>query len=146
MTDSQTALHLINMAIHRPEDMRINKDKEIVLQIAQMLAAWPRCIHLLKVRAHVDVIGNTLADQLAKDAQADDACPVFDEAGKAGRGQRWIVYKPPQQHAGGGGDPPQAWAVNNLKGTRAFASRDGAGQTGAGLPDTVSVKFNQAPG
>jgi ribonuclease HI len=116
MTDSQTALHLINMAIHRPEDMRINKHKEIVLQIAQMLAAWPRCIHLLKVRAHVDVTGNTLADQLAKDAQTDDACPVFDEAGKAGRGQHWIVYEPPQQHAGGGGDPPRPWAVNNLKG------------------------------
>jgi hypothetical protein len=87
-----------------------------VLQIAQIVAAWPRCIHVLEVRAHVDGIGNTPADQLAKDAQTDDACPVFDEAGKAGQGQHWIVYEPPQQHAGGGGDLPQPWAVNNLKG------------------------------
>ena len=49
MTDSQTSLYLIMIALYRPEEMRIKKHREIVFQIAQMVASWDRPLMLLKV-------------------------------------------------------------------------------------------------
>lgn len=114
MTDSQTALDLISIGLRAPERLRINKHRDVVLQIAQMLAAWPREIHLHKVRANVDVEGNTLADELADAAHTAEAAQIFTAGGEAGRGQHWIMYLPKQTGAAVGASEP--WAVNNLKG------------------------------
>ena len=73
MTDSQTVLDLISIGLRTPERLKINKHRDVVLQIAQMLAAWPRQIHLHKVRAHLDVEGKTLADELADAAHTTEA-------------------------------------------------------------------------
>jgi ribonuclease HI len=114
MTDSQTALDLISIGLRAPERLRVNKHRDILLQIAQMAAAWPRQLHMHKVRAHVDIRGNTQADKLANKAHTEQFPQVFAAAGEADHGQHWFMYTP--RGTGGAAGAPEPWAVNNLKG------------------------------
>ena len=141
MTDSQTALDLINIGLRRPEELRVNKHRDIVLQTAQMIAVWPREMHLRKIRAHVDMAGNVAADQLASEAHDPGRAQVFEAAG---RGQHWIMYRPAAPAHGGAAADPEPWAVNNLKGhVQRLAEQ--AQRSGDGQPHSVCAEMSQAP-
>ncbi len=115
MTESQTTIDLILMGLNRPEQMKMRKHREVVLQQAQMIASWVRLLALLKVRTHVDVRGNTRADELASRAHVDCNAYVFNSAGRPGRSQHWITYKARLHPRGDSTDPRTKWAVNNLQ-------------------------------
>ncbi len=114
MTNSQTTIDLILIGPNRPEEMRMRKHRETVLQLAHMIASWDRPLIMLKVRAHVDVRGNTRADELASRAHDDCNAYVFNSAGRPGRGQHWITYKPRPHLSGGSTDPRIRWAVKHM--------------------------------
>ena len=93
MTDCQVALQLIRLGLFSPERLRAGKHRHIVMRIATMVAAWPRGLRLLKVRAHVDVHGNTQADKCATQAHENETVPTTDVGGNGGRSQHWIMME-----------------------------------------------------
>ena len=93
LTDSQTAIYLIDRALHRPESLRVHKHRDLLFTISQRLLAHPRGIQLLKVRAHTGVLGNEKADSLASLAHGSTAgSNSFGAAGHPGRGLYWVKY------------------------------------------------------
>jgi ribonuclease HI len=61
-TDSLNSLYFMNTQIKHPTQQNNHPDKTILASIASMLKNRTSIIHLLKVRAHTNIIGNEEAD------------------------------------------------------------------------------------
>ena len=94
MTDSLTSIHAINNMLTRPERLRLHKHKQVLSQIAQRLVARTAKTTIHKVKAHVGIIGNEMADKAARQAHDDDSTPTVTVAGSSGRGSAWLKYAP----------------------------------------------------
>jgi ribonuclease HI len=64
-TDSLTSMQQINKQIHRPQDHKYHTHRALLEEIAKAIAA---ASHLVKVKSHIGIVGNEVADELAKEA------------------------------------------------------------------------------
>ena len=93
MTDSLTSLYLIAAYLVRPTQLLFHKHKWLVADIAQRLVCQERPVRLTKVRAHIGVIGNTHADELANQAHEDLNACVASFKDPIVRGPAWIQHQ-----------------------------------------------------
>jgi ribonuclease HI len=66
-TDSLNSLYFINTQIKHPIQQNNHPDKTILASIVNMLKNRIATIHLHKIRAHTNILGNEEADKLAKE-------------------------------------------------------------------------------
>jgi ribonuclease HI len=71
-SDSACSLYQIAKMIHKPMYMQQHKHAPLLQTIVDHIRAAPSAIYLYKVPAHAGLIGNERADQLAKEAAAED--------------------------------------------------------------------------
>ena len=94
-TDSKTAMHAIHKQIHNPRGNQYNTHKELLKAIALELlrrAQTGLCTEIIKVKSHIGIEGNEVADKLANAAQEPDACDVsYDVGHLAHQGEHWPV-------------------------------------------------------
>lgn len=114
MTESQTTIDLILMGLNRPEKMKMRKHREIVLQQAQMIVMG-QAPHVAEGARTCGCARQHQADELASRAHVDCNAYVFNSAGRPGRSQHWITYKPRLHPRGESTDPRTRWAVNNFQ-------------------------------
>ena len=90
MTDSLTSLYLIAAYLVRPSHFRFHKHRWLVAAIAQQLVSRQAAVHISKVRAHIGVLGNSLADELA--SQGHDAMDIMPSSfsDPMDRGPAWL--------------------------------------------------------
>ena len=97
--DASTAMWLTRMALHEPERVRTKKHKGILTHIVAQLCSQAMMqgttFALHKVRAHIGVLGNELADtaakQAARAAEGDANVTFYTDAlaGTPGLGASW---------------------------------------------------------
>ena len=91
MSDSLTSLQLISAHLNRPHTLMYNKHRWLVAAIAQNLLARSGPVRLTKVRSHTGIVGNTLADDLARQAHSQDGIPLFSFSDPSARGPAWTM-------------------------------------------------------
>jgi ribonuclease HI len=81
-TDSAAVLYQIRNMLHRPSTMQHCKNKPLIDAIIDIIRRSPHHIHLQKVKAHIGIPGNELADEGARHAtrlqQYADNIPTCD--------------------------------------------------------------------
>ena len=65
-TDSMTSMYQLKKGMLRPHKLLKNKHELLVTEILKLIAASQAPIHIYKVKAHHGVVGNVMADQVAK--------------------------------------------------------------------------------
>jgi ribonuclease HI len=80
-TDSLGSMHALLKAIHRPQDMVEHRHRQILQQMAKVVESSTAVIHVWKVKSHIGIVGNELADAaavaVASGEQTD--CWTYDE-------------------------------------------------------------------
>lgn len=79
LTDSLTLIQQIDSAIASPTRWRIHKHKHMLKKIVNKLLSRTGSTYLYKVRAHIGVHGNELADAAAKIAADMQAAETEEE-------------------------------------------------------------------
>lgn len=96
-TDSLTSMHQIRKQLLRPQDQEGHKHQSLIQAIVDLIKPSREPIHLHKVPAHVGVIGNELADEIAKGAAKGDIpeedCRVYSHPSHSRDGMYWPVAK-----------------------------------------------------
>jgi ribonuclease HI len=89
-TDSKVSIHQIVKQMHYPQAHAFHPLRGQLQRIVECIAASPHPITLVKVKSHVGIVGNEVADELAVAAQAgtqlqEDETTVEYEPGDDGR-------------------------------------------------------------
>jgi ribonuclease HI len=82
-TDSLCSIQLINQALYRPEELRTHKHHTLLANVATLLQARTQLgLHtaIRKVKSHIGIQGNELADQGANRAAKGTALPTDTQA------------------------------------------------------------------
>ena len=92
-TDSKAAMHAIHKQIHNPRGNQYNTHRELLRPIASALlhrAQTGLRTDIIKVKSHIGIEGNEVADKLANAARDPSACDVSDDIGNlAHQGEHW---------------------------------------------------------
>ncbi len=65
-TDSKVSILLLRKWLHRPNLMKYHKDKKLVEEIILLASTCRGPVQFRKVKSHISVTGNEVADGLAK--------------------------------------------------------------------------------
>ena len=137
MTDILTLIHMLRTTLHTPTRHRVHKHKHMLRRIVNAMLSRAGTTSLYKVRAHVGVAGNELADtaaRIAAEAQgADDTEDAAVElqgalpgghtsltqhadaaASRPGIAASWLRY-PVSKPGGDEGAAPDLWNFDELK-------------------------------
>jgi ribonuclease HI len=111
-TDSAAVLYQIRNMLHRPAKMQHCKNKPLIDSIIDIIRHSPHHIHLRKVKAHIGIPGNELADEAARQAtrlqQYTDSMPTCDvDPDPPSHNQFWPI--PSASHA-----EPRAPAMRHI--------------------------------
>jgi hypothetical protein len=64
-TDSLASIHQVRRANTRPQDMKEHRHLNIIEDIAREVSSSTSIVHLWKVRSHIGIVGNEIADETA---------------------------------------------------------------------------------
>lgn len=64
-TDSQTSIDQILKITRRPQDLREHRHYQLLQDIARLISQTQEPIQLFKVKSHVGIVGNEIADEIA---------------------------------------------------------------------------------
>ena len=65
-TDSLCSIHQIRKQMHRPQDMTDHKHASLLHAIIEQILESPAPVHIWKVKSHIGIVGNEIADEIAK--------------------------------------------------------------------------------
>jgi ribonuclease HI len=74
-TDSLASMYQIRKAVRRPQDLLDHQHNALLNSIADCILRSSQPIHLYKVKGHANIIGNEMADEIAKAAAKGDIPP-----------------------------------------------------------------------
>jgi ribonuclease HI len=66
-TDSLCSIHQIRKQMHRPQDMTDHKHASLLHAIIKQIVESPAPIQVWKVKSHIGIVGNEIADEIAKE-------------------------------------------------------------------------------
>ena len=92
MTDSLTSQQLASAYLVRPTHLRFHKHRFLVAAIAQNLVMRRAPVRIMKVRAHIGVVGNEAADKLANEAHDLHGVEVSAFEDPMNRGPAWVQH------------------------------------------------------
>ena len=72
-TDSLCSIHQIRKQMQRPQDMADHKHATLLHELSQQIAESPAQVHIWKVKSHVGIVGNEIADEIAKQVARGEA-------------------------------------------------------------------------
>ena len=135
-TDSKAAMHAIHKQIHNPRGNQYNTHKELLKAIALALLRRAQnglCTEIIKVKSHIGIEGNEVADKLANAAREPDACDVsYDVGHLAHQGEHWpVLIAHPQRDQARHGDRMAGNLQASLK--RHIACEHARGLTNHGI-------------
>ena len=109
-TDSLTSVRLIWKAVTNPANIRDHLHKEILEDIARLISERQTPFHIYKIKSHVGMIGNEMADLGANLATVDRDTKNHTGAAKYRPGH-WVSTKP----SGEGKEAQPGKAVSDLR-------------------------------
>jgi exonuclease III/ribonuclease HI len=77
-TDSLTSIYQIYKQLHRPQDHTFHMHKKLLQEIANKVATSREPVELIKVKSHIGIVGNEIADELAGCAALKGPTPEDD--------------------------------------------------------------------
>jgi exonuclease III/ribonuclease HI len=115
-TDSLASIYQVRRANTRPQDMKEHRHLNIIENIARAISSSTSIVHLWKVRSHIGIVGNEIADETAvavSNGQVpDEDLSSYDTTSNNRDRMYWIYQAKPktQQSQDNNGDPqgPQA--------------------------------------
>jgi ribonuclease HI len=138
LTDSLTLIHMLRSMLSNPTRYRVHKHKHMLKKIVNTMLSRGGSTTIHKVRAHIGVAGNELADAAARVAAASQSAadPAEGEAqlhailpdpagtatltahadamaGTPGISSSWLQYPVPQQDAATA--EPELWNFDELR-------------------------------
>jgi ribonuclease HI len=127
-TDSLTSMYQLHRQLHRPQDHQYHQHRRLLEHIVRDIRQSEQPIHVFKVKSHTGVIGNEVADQLAKQAtlldeeqptqggEGDDTVPIVHEyhhPGSSKAAMFWPVHVWKEMRIGEG-EVVRSKALNNI--------------------------------
>jgi ribonuclease HI len=64
-TDSLTSMYQVKKTINRPQDVREHRHLQLLKHIVKTITNSTCTVHIWKVKSHVGVVGNEMADATA---------------------------------------------------------------------------------
>ena len=138
LTDSLTLIHMLRSVLHTPTSYRVHKHKHMLKRVVNAMLSRQGATTIYKVRAHIGVRGNELADTAAGIAaaaqHADDTTEAEEQlrranpapdgttalvthtdevAGAPGIASSWLQY--PVEDQGAPGGEPALWDFDELR-------------------------------
>jgi ribonuclease HI len=127
-TDSLTSMYQLHRQLHRPQDHQYHQHRRLLEHIVNDIKQSEQPIHIFKVKSHTGVIGNEVADTLAKQAtlldeeqpttggEGDDAVTAVHEYHHPGSSKAvmfWPVHVWKEMRVGEG-EVVRSKALNNI--------------------------------
>ena len=108
-TDSLTSMRLIWKAVTNPADLEDHLHKDLLGDIARMISERDTPIDIYKIKSHIGMVGNEMADIGANQATLNTDTQNYTGAERHRKGH-WVSTK-----AGEGGEAQERTAVSDLR-------------------------------
>jgi ribonuclease HI len=100
-TDSLASIYQIRRANTRPQDQKEHRHLKIIEGIAGAISSSTSIVHLWKVRSHIGIVGNEIADETAVAVSSgqilDGDLSPYDTASNNRDSMYWIYEEKPQE-------------------------------------------------